>query len=89
MSEDNDSSLLAPNEGTASTHKEIADELSEILVHFDHIDYNAPHPNVLEELLEARDTINELCLQYREDQHAAERSGTKTETAQREGTDTE
>jgi len=60
-----DSSLLAPAEGEASTPDEIADELCDALNALDHVDYNALNVDELRELLEARETIETICLHHR------------------------
>lgn len=60
--------LVAESEGSASSPKKIADELSEALVAFDHVDYNALVEDELRELLDARDTVQEMCLKYRHQQ---------------------
>lgn len=69
--------LTAPSEGAADTPSEIADELCDALLAFDHIDYNAVTVDELSELLEARETIEEICLRYRRQQesHGRRRDG--------------
>ena len=62
--------LTAPSEGAAGTPTEIADELCDALIAFDHIDYNAVTVGELSELLEARETIEEICLRYRGQQES-------------------
>jgi len=57
--------LTAPTEGSASTPEAIADELADALAAFDHVDYNALDKGELRDLLEARATIEDLCLRYR------------------------
>jgi hypothetical protein len=59
---------LAPNEGEADTPEAIADELCEALLAFDHVDYNALTQDELRDLLEARETVGELCTRYRRQQ---------------------
>jgi len=58
--------LTAPSEGAASTPSEIADELCNALLAFDHVDYNALTADELRDLLEARATLVELCHRYRD-----------------------
>jgi hypothetical protein len=70
--------LTAPDEGAASSARAIADELSEALVAFDHVDYNAVTVDELRELLDARDTVEELCLRYRRQQ--PQRGGQEAES---------
>lgn len=74
--------LTAPAEGAAATPKGIADELSDALDAFDHVDYNALPESELRELLDARDTVEELCLRYRDqqDSHSAHGDGEVTAT---------
>jgi hypothetical protein len=60
-----DGELTAPAEGSASTPDEIADELCEVLTRFAHVDYNALTSSELRALLDARSTVEELCLDYR------------------------
>ena len=62
--------LTAPNEGSAGTPTEIADELCEALEAFSRVDYNAVTADELGELLEARETIEEVCLRYRRQQQS-------------------
>jgi hypothetical protein len=62
--------LTAPSEGTASSPEAIADELCTALCAFDHVDYNALTVDELHDLLAARDTIEAVCLRYREQQHS-------------------
>lgn len=62
--------LTAPSEGAAGTPTEIADELCDALIAFDHIDYNAVTVGELSELLEARETIEEICRRYRHRQES-------------------
>lgn len=62
------SDLTAPNEGTADTPSEIADELCDALIAVDHVDYNALNVDELRDLLAARETVEELCLCYRRQQ---------------------
>lgn len=62
------SDLTAPSEGAADTPSEIADELCDALLAFDHVDYNALTVDELSDLLAARETIEELCLRYRRQQ---------------------
>lgn len=62
--------LTAPSEGAAGTPAEIADELSDALIAFNHIDYNAVTVGELSELLAARETIGEICLRYRHQQES-------------------
>lgn len=71
------SELTAPNEGAASSPQAIADELCDALLAIDHADYNALTVDELRELLDARDTIDELCLRYRrqQDRHGPDGSG--------------
>lgn len=57
--------LTAPSEGEASSADEIADALCDALVAFDHVDYNALTVDELRELLDARETVGDLCLRYR------------------------
>lgn len=57
--------LTAPSEGSASSAKEIADELCNILSALEHIDYNALSVEELSEVLEMQESIQELCLRYR------------------------
>jgi len=57
--------LTAPAEGEATTADEIADELADALVAFAHVDYNALTSSELRALLDARSTVEELCLDYR------------------------
>jgi len=64
--------LIAPDEGSADTPAEIADELCEALEAFTHVDYNAVTTDELTELLEARETIEEICLRYRRQQQSHE-----------------
>lgn len=60
--------ITAGAEGSAQTYREIADELSTALAAFDHVDYNALTHDELLDLLDARETIEELCLRYRKQQ---------------------
>ena len=60
--------LTAPNEGSASSPTAIADELSEALVAFDRVDYNALTHDELRELLDVYETVQDLCLQQRRNQ---------------------
>ena len=62
--------LTAPSEGAAGSPTEIADELCDALIAFNHIDYNAVTVGELSELLEARETIEEICLRYRRQQES-------------------
>ncbi|PHQ45143.1 hypothetical protein DJ68_14700 [Halorubrum sp. C3] len=62
--------LTAADEGSAGTPAEIADELCDALEAFTHVDYNAVTTDELTELLEARATIEEICLRYRRQQDA-------------------
>lgn len=62
--------LTAPSEGATSSPREIADELCDALIAFDHIDYNAVTTDELSELLEARETIEGICLRYRRQQES-------------------
>lgn len=57
--------ITAPNEGAASSPGTIADELSDALAAFDHVDYNALSIDELHDLLAARETVKELCIRYR------------------------
>jgi len=59
------SPLTGAHEGEADTHKEIADELSEALTQIERVDYDALVHGNLRELLDARETIEELCLKHR------------------------
>lgn len=65
----NEHDITAPAEGRASSYEAIADELSDALLAFEHIDYNALTVDELYNLLEVRETIEELCLRYRRQQH--------------------
>ena len=60
--------LTAPDEGAASTAEAIADEFCEALHAFNRVDYNALTHDELRELLDARNTVEELCLAYRRQQ---------------------
>jgi len=62
--------LTAPAEGEASTPNAIADELCDALVAFDHVDYNALTTDELRALLEARETVTDLCHRYRQQQRS-------------------
>jgi len=62
------SELVAPNEGSASTSREIADELAKACDRLRRIDYNALNPNELDELLATFHTMQDMCLRYREQQ---------------------
>jgi len=62
--------ITAPSEGRADTYAAIADELCAALKTYDHVDYNALTHDELLELLDARDTVEELCLRYRDQQQA-------------------
>ena len=69
--------LTAPEEGTASTAGEIADELCDATVALEHVNYNALAVGELRELLAARETLMELCKRYRrqQDRRPAGREG--------------
>jgi hypothetical protein len=67
------SELTAPNEGDADTPSEIADELCDALLAFEHVDYNALTVDELNAVLEARESIEEICLRYRRQQHSQDR----------------
>jgi len=62
------SDLTAPDEGAASSPKAIADELCDALLAFDHVDYNALTVDEVRDLLDARETIGQLCKNYRRQQ---------------------
>jgi len=68
------SPLKGPNEGEADTHTEIADELVEALGHIERVDYDALVHENLRELLDARETVEDLCLKHRDMQsrHSAD-----------------
>ena len=59
------SDRTAPSEGSASSPREIANELNRACDALRVVDYNALNPDELGEVLEAFHTLNELCLQYR------------------------
>lgn len=60
------SDLTVPSEGSATTPSEIADELVRACEALRTVDYNAVAScGELDELLEARDTLRELCHNYR------------------------
>lgn len=62
---DDEPGLTAPSEGSATTSDAIADELCDALIAFQHVDYNALHPDELRTLLDVRDEVENLCLKYR------------------------
>lgn len=59
------SDLTAPAEGAASSSEAIADELAEALLAVEHVDYNALTADQLRDLLDARETLEALCLTHR------------------------
>lgn len=67
--------LTAPSEGSASSAEEIVDELCEVLMALEHIDYNALSVDELSEVLEVQQSIQELCLRYRRRQDGRAKSG--------------
>ena len=57
--------ITAPNEGSATTAGEIANELSRACECFRRIDYNALRVDELGEILDAYNTMHEMCQRYR------------------------
>lgn len=69
------SDLTPPTVGSARTSDEIAEELSHACETIRKIDFNAVDScGDLRELLDARDTLAELCLRYRTTQGLDERT---------------
>jgi len=57
--------LVAPSEGEADTAQAVADELAEAISHIDHVDYDALLVEDLRALLDARETLEDICLKHR------------------------
>lgn len=64
------SGITAAEEGSATTAKEIADELNEACEALRVVDYNALTPDQLADALAAFNTLEELCLHFRDRQRA-------------------
>jgi len=62
--------LTAETEGSATTPGEIADELSEACDRLRVVDYNALNPDQLADALAAFNTLQDMCLHFRERQRA-------------------
>jgi len=62
--------ITAPSEGAASTYRAIADELCTALEAFERVDYNALTEDELREVLDARETIEDICLRHRRQQQS-------------------
>lgn len=60
--------ITAPNEGSATTAREIANELNSVCECFRRIDYNALRPDELGEVLDAFHTMQDMSLRYRQRQ---------------------
>lgn len=60
--------IAAPNEGSATTAREIADELCSVCECFRRIDYNALRRDELGEVLETFNTMEDMCRRYRQRQ---------------------
>jgi len=73
--------VTAPGEGSATTRREIADELSSALTSFERVDYNVFTSDELRELLDAQETIEELCLSYRGEHQRKQRERGETPTS--------
>ena len=58
---------------SADEHQAVADHLSEALLSIERLDYNIPAEPELRELLDAKETIHELCLAHRKAQRGKER----------------
>ena len=69
------SDRAVPSEGTASSPGAIADELADALLAFDRVDYNALAVTELRDLLDARETIEGLCLEHRRVQRNRSEAG--------------
>lgn len=57
-----------------AVYEAVADHLCDAMLAVERVDYNALPADELTALLEARETIANICLQYREQQHARERA---------------